>query len=101
MQTTERIRSRTHTQAEVGVDAGAYARQLMAHAKQYADTLTADGSAEYQQQWQIGSNPTPTEDDSGQPALQQVILEKAYGDTKVRGEVHCLCFVSSYFAVCL
>jgi len=29
------------------VDAGAYARQLMAHAKHFADELTADGSAEY------------------------------------------------------
>jgi len=73
-------------QAEVGVDAGAYARQLMAHAKEFADTLTADSSKEYQQQWQLGSNPTPTEDDNSPPALQQAILEKAYGETKVRGE---------------
>lgn len=79
-----------HLQAEVGVDAGAYARQLMASAKQYADTLTANGSPEYERQWQLGSDPTPTEDEDAPPALQQVILEKAYGETKVRGEQHCL-----------
>eukprot|EP00967_Tisochrysis_lutea_P087457 scaffold123713_cov14-Tisochrysis_lutea.AAC.2 len=72
-------------QAEVGVDAGAYARQLMANAKQFADTLTADSSAEYEKQWQIGNDPTPSLDDASEPALQQTILEKAYAETKVRG----------------
>jgi len=71
--------------AEVGVDAGAYARQLMANAKQFADTLTADSSAEYEKQWQIGNDPTPSLDDASEPALQQTILEKAYAETKVRG----------------
>ncbi|KAF5829895.1 phosphatase 2C-like domain-containing protein [Dunaliella salina] len=71
--------------AEVGVDAGAYARQLMANAKQIADTLTADGSAEYEKQWRIGNDPTPTLDNPNEPALQQTILEKAYAETKVRG----------------
>jgi hypothetical protein len=36
--------------------------------------------------WQRGSDPSPTEDVSGEPVLQQTILEKAYGETKVRGE---------------
>lgn len=68
------------------MDAGAYARQLMAHAKEFADVLTADSCPEYEKLWQYGSDPTPTEDDDFQPALQQIILEKAYGETKVRGE---------------
>lgn len=67
------------------MDAGAYARQLMAHAKEESDKLTADGSSEYQKQWQLGRDTTPLLEDSSEPALQQQILEKAYSETKVRG----------------
>lgn len=40
-----------HVQSEIGVDAGVYARQLMGHAKDFADKWTADGGLWMQQAW--------------------------------------------------
>uniref|UniRef100_A0A7S0WYH8 Protein phosphatase n=1 Tax=Chlamydomonas leiostraca TaxID=1034604 RepID=A0A7S0WYH8_9CHLO len=77
--------------AEIGVDAGAYARQLMGHAKEFADSWTADGSAEYDAACtQVLESPLiSTASDNAPPqskaALQQTILEKAYYKTDVRG----------------
>ncbi len=78
-------------QAEVGVDAGAYARQLMGHAKDHADKVTATGSAEYKNLCSSlnaagsTSGQVDVTADSQAVQLQQTILEKAYYKTEVRG----------------
>ncbi|GFH09353.1 protein phosphatase, partial [Haematococcus lacustris] len=74
--------------AEIGVDAGAYARQLMGFAKELADQLTAPGCAEYDK---LCSNMTKPPQDAAEVKnstanmLQQTILEKAHAQVDVRG----------------
>ncbi|KAL6746431.1 Serine/threonine phosphatase, family 2C [Haematococcus lacustris] len=74
--------------AEIGVDAGAYARQLMGFAKELADQLTAPGCAEYDK---LCSNMTKPPQDAAEVKnstanmLQQTILERAHSQVDVRG----------------
>ena len=85
------------TQAEVGIDAGLFARQLMAHSKGISEEMTASSYPAYKALCERGSDSSPTDNETG---LQQTILEKAASLTSVKGEVQgafysrgtCSCF---------
>jgi len=78
--------------AEVGVDAGAYARQLMGAAKDNADLTTAVTNTAFQRLCQgvamstVASEPMEeVNTDTGTQQLQQAILEQAHSSTDVQG----------------
>jgi hypothetical protein len=104
-------------QAEVGVDAGAYARQLMGHAREEADDVTLPSHPQFQAAAASLASPSSTsvagsssssgaggqsnmDRSSGSTAvpLQQDILERAYFQTDVRGACSvCDCVYVFYF----